>query len=90
VSHWWNRLSHRWNKLCRPWNTGPYSFLSYSYIYNSDCPFTVSFNLDQSQPDKIIHCPDSRTSRHSSHLRRQHDLSTNLLPSKRLNQNHQS
>jgi hypothetical protein len=58
VSHWWNRLSHRWNKLCRPWNTGPYSFLSYSYIYNSDCPFTVSFNLDQSQPDKIIHCPD--------------------------------
>jgi hypothetical protein len=52
VSHWWNRLSHRWNKLCRPWNTGPYSFLSYSYIYNSDCPFSrltlISPNLTRS------------------------------------------
>jgi hypothetical protein len=73
------------------WNTGPILSIIFSlslYIKNPDCLLPFLPNPDQPHLNQLGYRSNSRVSMHSRYLRRQHDLSTNLLPLKRLNQDY--
>jgi hypothetical protein len=87
-------MSRPWDITSRPWDThvppvghrSLFFILSYSHIYDSDCLITVLSDFDQAQFDKLTYRPSSRTARHPCCLCGKHDLSTDLLPRKRFNQ----